>query len=356
MSGLTALISGVCGQDGTALAAFLLRKGYRVYGLARWEPEAAEARLPSYLLQHDCFSFLSGDVTDGLFLARLIDRLAPDEIYNLAAMSHVAESFETPMATAQINGLGVLNWLEALRLHDAGAAVRFYQASSSELFGDAPAPQSEATPFRPCSPYATAKLFAYWSVVNYREAYGLFASNGILFNHESPARSPDFVTSKIVQGAIRVLSGRGAEPLRLGNLDACRDWGHAADYVRGMWMILRHDRADDFVLGTGRTHSVRAFAEAVFAELGVRLLWQGEGAREIARDAVSGRVLIAVDPALFRPVDVPCLQADAAKAAAQLGWRPEKTFSDLVRDMVRAAQVSAEGGQECVSNVYVQAA
>ena len=272
-------------------------------------------------------------MTDGSALIRTLAEIRPDEIYNLAAQSHVRVSFDMPEYTANADAIGPLRLLEAMRLLNL-AGTRFYQASTSELYGKAAeVPQTETTPFHPCSPYGAAKLYAYWITVNYREAYGLFASNGILFNHESPVRGETFVTRKITR-AVAALQMGLQDCLYLGNLDALRDWGHARDYAEGMWRILQHDRAEDFVLATGRTHSVRDFCEAAFAETGTRLEWRGAGLDETGHDAATGRCLIRIDPTYFRPAEVDVLQGDAAKARALLGWTSRISFAQLVAEMV----------------------
>ena len=334
-----ALITGVTGQDGAYLAELLLAKGYVVHGIKRrsssfntsridhiyQDPHAAD---PSFILHF-------GDMTDATNLIRIVQSVRPDEIYNLAAQSHVQVSFETPEYTANADGLGPLRLLEAIRLLGM-TDCRFYQASTSELYGDAAEfPQTETTPFRPRSPYAAAKLYAYWMVVNYREAYGLHASNGILFNHESPVRGETFVTRKITRAVAAIHLGR-QDRLFLGNLDARRDWGHARDYVRGMWLIAQQDTPDDYVLATGQTRSVREFAERAFAEIGVTLAWRGAGIDEIGVDTASGQVRVQVDPRYFRPTEVDRLIGDASKAHQRLGWRHETDFDSLVTEMVRA--------------------
>lgn len=332
-----ALITGITGQDGAILAGFLLDKGYEVYGL----------RLYSATIDTERFSFIEnpqfhlhyGDLTDGGSLRRLIDDIGPDEVYNLGAQSHVKVSFEVPEATAQINGLGTLRLLEALR----GRDIRFYQAGSSEMFGNAPSPQNEETPFSPCSPYASAKLYAYWLVRNYRDAYGMHASNGILFNHESPLRGEQFVTRKIARAAAAIALGL-QDRLSVGNLDARRDWGHARDYVEGMWLMLQQDRPGDYVLATGQAHSVREFIEAAFACVGIPVGWQGAGLEEKGCGA-DGRVIVEVDPQFFRPNEVQALCGDSARARRELGWQPRVSFGELVAEMVRAELEALRGGQ-----------
>lgn len=287
-------------------------------------------RLNGAALGYPDFHLHYGDLSDGGNITRLVQSVQPDEIYNLGAQSHVGVSFDLPEQTADVNALGTLRILEAIRILGLQARTRFYQASSSEMFGNAPTPQNETTPFAPCSPYAAAKLYAYGMTQIYRKAYGFFSCNGILFNHESPLRGEKFVSRKIA----RAVAHR--EMLTLGNLDSCRDWGHAEDYVRGMWMILQHDVADDFVLATGKAHSVRDFVTAAFAHVGISVRWQGQGLAEQGICAENGRVLVRVDPALFRPVEVHCLIGDAGKARSILGWTPEISFSRLVAEMVDA--------------------
>ena len=335
----TALISGVTGQDGAYLASFLLRKGYAVHGVKRRSSLFNTARIDGLyedLHEKDPHFFLHyGDLTDASNLIRIIQQVQPDEIYNLAAQSHVKVSFETPEYTANSDALGTLRLLEAIRILGLEDHTRFYQASTSELFGKVrETPQSETTPFYPRSPYAAAKLYAYWITVNYREAYGIFASNGILFNHESELRGETFVTRKITRAAARIALGL-QERTWLGNLDAKRDWGHAEDYVEAMWRILQHDRPDDFVVATGETHSVREFASLAFREAGLELEWQGAGLDEKGVEAGTGRVLVEVDPRYFRPTEVEFLLGDPSKAERELGWKRRVSFEDLVRRMVR---------------------
>ena len=328
-----ALITGITGQDGAYLAELLIEKGYEVHGIkrrsssfnsARIEPQSSGRKLHLHY----------GDMTDSTNLIRIVQQVQPDEIYNLAAQSHVKVSFETPEYTANADAIGTLRLLEAMRILGLEGKTRFYQASTSELYGLVQAvPQSETTPFYPRSPYAAAKLYAYWITVNYREAYGLHASNGILFNHESPIRGETFVTRKITRAAAAIKLG-AQDRLYLGNLDAQRDWGHARDYVEGMWRIVQQDKADDFVLATGETHTVRVFAELAFAAVGITLEWQGEGVEEKGRCAESGRTLVEIDPRYFRPTEVDLLIGDASKAERLLGWRATTRFADLVREMV----------------------
>ena len=335
----TALISGVTGQDGAYLASFLLRKGYAVHGVKRRSSLFNTARIDGLyedLHEKDPHFFLHyGDLTDASNLIRIIQQVQPDEIYNLAAQSHVKVSFETPEYTANSDALGTLRLLEAIRILGLEDHTRFYQASTSELFGKVrETPQSETTPFYPRSPYAAAKLYAYWITVNYREAYGIFASNGILFNHESELRGETFVTRKITRAAARIALGL-QDRTWLGNLDAKRDWGHAEDYVEAMWRILQHDRPDDFVVATGETHSVREFASLAFKEAGLELEWHGKGLDEKGVEAGTGRVLVEVDPRYFRPTEVELLLGDPSKAERELGWKRRVSFEDLVRRMVR---------------------
>lgn len=335
----TALISGITGQDGAYLASFLLRKGYAVHGVKRHSSLFNTARIDGLyedLHEKDPHFFLHyGDLTDASNLIRIIQQVRPDEIYNLAAQSHVKVSFETPEYTANSDALGTLRLLEAIRILGLEDHTRFYQASTSELFGKVrETPQSETTPFYPRSPYAAAKLYAYWITVNYREAYGIFASNGILFNHESELRGETFVTRKITRAAARIALGL-QDRTWLGNLDAKRDWGHAEDYVEAMWRILQHDRPDDFVVATGETHSVREFASLAFKEAGLELEWHGKGLDEKGVEAGTGRVLVEVDPRYFRPTEVELLLGDPSKAERELGWKRRVSFEDLVRRMVR---------------------
>ena len=335
----TALISGITGQDGAYLASFLLRKGYAVHGVKRRSSLFNTARIDGLyedLHEKDPHFFLHyGDLTDASNLIRIIQQVRPDEIYNLAAQSHVKVSFETPEYTANSDALGTLRLLEAIRILGLEDHTRFYQASTSELFGKVrETPQSETTPFYPRSPYAAAKLYAYWITVNYREAYGIFASNGILFNHESELRGETFVTRKITRAAARIALGL-QDRTWLGNLDAKRDWGHAEDYVEAMWRILQHDRPDDFVVATGETHSVREFASLAFKEAGLELEWHGKGLDEKGVEVGTGRVLVEVDPRYFRPTEVELLLGDPSKAERELGWKRRVSFEDLVRRMVR---------------------
>lgn len=338
-----ALITGTTGQDGAYLADLLLRKGYVVHGIKRRSSSFNTSRVDHLLEQAENLPFYLhyGDLTDSMSLVRLIQSVQPTEIYNLGAQSHVMVSFETPEYTANADGTGALRLLESLRILGAERSVRFYQASTSELFGSSPPPQSETTAFHPRSPYAVAKLYAYWIVVNYREAYGIHASNGILFNHESPLRGETFVTRKITRAVASIAHGQQQEVF-LGNLDARRDWGHAADYVQGMWLMLQRDEPDDFVLATGEAHSVREFVETAFCEIGVDIAWRGEGAEEIGIDSRTGVTRVRIDPRYFRPTEVDYLLGDASKAHRLLGWKHSTTFQELVREMV---QIDLELGQ-----------
>ena len=333
-----ALITGIAGQDGAYLAAFLLDKGYEVHGLIRWDSDldALErlGRFAKLNLPMDKIHIHTGDITDPHSLLTLLYHLRPDEIYNLAAISHVAESFKTPTAAMETITKGTLNMLEAIKRLMPEA--RFYQASSSEMFGASPAPQNEQTPMNPQSPYGAAKLHAYHLTRIYRESYGLFAANGILFNHESPLRGADFVTQKIAQ-AVAAIDRGDQDSLTLGNLDACRDWGHARDYVEGMWMMLQHDEPDDTVLATGKDHTVRECAETAFAAIGLTLTWQGEGMNEIGIDQ-NGQTRVQISQEFFRPLELHHLCGDASKAKDILGWQPRTSFQDLIKEMVDASR------------------
>lgn len=329
MTGKTALITGVSGQDGALLAEFLLRKNYTVHGLRLYSATDDTQRLHN-LINDPKFHLHHGDMTDSGCLSWLLLNLRPQEIYNLAGQSHVGVSFAVPEATININTLGVCRLLEAARPLDG---VRLYQASSSEMFGNAPAPQTEDTPHRPCSPYGASKSCAYWLVRTYRDSYGLHASNGILFNHESAFRGEDFVTRKITRGVAAIEAGQ-LDRLRLGNLDARRDWGHARDYVEGMWLMLQQDEPDDYVLATREVRSVREFAEAAFSCIGIDIEWQGVGVDEKGIDAKTGKALVIVDPRFFRPNELHMLVGDASKAGRKLGWKPRIPFDGMVKDMV----------------------
>lgn len=336
----TALITGVTGQDGAYLAQLLLAKGYQVHGIKRRSSSFNTGRIDHiYQDPHESGAHLHlhyGDMTDSTNLIRIVQEVAPDEIYNLAAQSHVQVSFDTPEYTANADAVGTLRLLEAIKILGLQQKTRFYQASTSELYGLVQEiPQRETTPFYPRSPYAAAKLYGYWITVNYREAYGLFASNGILFNHESPIRGETFVTRKITRAVAAIHLGV-QEKLWLGNLDAQRDWGHARDYVEGMWRILQHDRPDDFVLATGQTQTVRLFVEKAFGHVGIELEWQGKGVEERGVCTKTGKVLVEVDPRYFRPTEVDLLIGDPAKAEAELGWKATTGFEELVTDMMTA--------------------
>lgn len=333
-----ALVTGITGQDGAYLARLLLEKGYIVHGIKRRSSSFNTGRIEDiYQDPHDPNPRLIlhyGDLTDSTNLIRIVQECQPNEIYNLAAQSHVQVSFETPEYTSNADGTGTLRLLEAIRLLGLHEKTRFYQASTSELYGLVQAvPQNEKTPFYPRSPYAAAKLYAYWIVVNYREGYGMHASNGILFNHESPLRGETFVTRKITRAAAAIHLGK-QDKLYLGNLDAQRDWGHAREYVRGMWMMLQQDQPDDYVLATGKTTSVRQFVEWAFEEVGVQLEWRGQGVEEKGYDIASGRCLVQVDPRYFRPTEVDLLLGDATKAKEQLGWVHETSARELVAEMM----------------------
>ena len=335
-----ALITGITGQDGAYLAEFLLNKGYTVHGMHRRSSLSNTGRI-DHLLQDphykDSKFFLHyGDLTDSSNVIRLIKNIEPDEIYNLGAQSHVQVSFETPEYTANSDGLGVLRILEAIRILGLEEKSKFYQASTSELFGKVrEVPQKETTPFYPRSPYSIAKLYAYWIAINYREAYNMFACNGILFNHESPLRGETFVTRKITIAISNIMKGL-QDKLYLGNLNAKRDWGFAGDYVEAMWLMLQQDEPDDYVVATGETHSVREFTELAFKEAGINLEWENEGVNEIGRDVNSGKVLVEVDPAFYRPTEVDLLIGDSSKAREKLGWKTKVSFEELVRMMIKS--------------------
>lgn len=336
----TALITGITGQDGAYLADFLLKKGYIVHGVKRRSSLFNTDRVDHlYKDQHEKdvhFVLHYGDLTDSTNLIRLVQETEPDEVYNLAAQSHVMVSFETPEYTANADAVGTLRLLEAIRILKMTEKTRFYQASTSELYGMVQeVPQNEKTPFYPRSPYGVAKLYAYWITKNYREAYNMFACNGILFNHESPLRGETFVTRKITRAAAKISLGL-QDKLYLGNIDAKRDWGHARDYVKGMWMMMQVDKPDDYVLATGETHSIRTFAELAFRHAGIELEWKGNGVDEKGIDKASGKTLIEVDPKYFRPTEVDLLVGDATKAHTELGWKHECCFEDLVKEMMVA--------------------
>ena len=336
----TALITGITGQDGAYLAELLLAKGYMVHGIKRRSSSFNTGRIDHlYEDPHEKGVKLKlhhGDMTDSTNLIRIVQETQPDEIYNLAAMSHVQVSFETPEYTANADGIGTLRLLEAIRLLNMTDKVRFYQASTSELYGWVrEIPQSETTPFYPRSPYAAAKLYAYWITVNYREGYGMHASNGILFNHESPLRGETFVTRKITRAVAAITLGL-QDTLYLGNMDAKRDWGHARDYVEGMWRILQQDTPDDYVLATGETRTVREFVELAFREVDIEIVWSGEGVDEVGRCAKTGKELVKVDPRYFRPTEVDILIGNPAKAKEKLGWSATVKLPELVAEMVRS--------------------
>ncbi len=353
----TALITGVTGQDGAYLSEFLLAKGYRVHGIKRRSSSFNTDRIDHlYQDPHDedpRFILHYGDLTDTSNLIRVLQEVQPDEVYNLGAQSHVAVSFETPEYTANTDAMGTLRILEAIRILGLEKKTRFYQASTSELFGKVvEIPQSETTPFYPRSPYAAAKLYAYWITVNYREAYGIYACNGILFNHESPIRGATFITRKITRGLSRVKLNL-QDRLYLGNLDAKRDWGHAKDYVEMQWLMLQQDKPEDFVIASGRQYSVRHFVEVTAAELGLDIAWEGSGVDEKGYDRKTGNCIVSIDPKYFRPTEVETLLGDPSRARRELGWTPKISFEEMVREMVQAdleiarrdALVSKEGYQ-----------
>ncbi len=335
-----AFITGITGQDGAYLAELLLKKDYIVHGLKRRSSSFNTGRIDhlyqdphvnkrNFILHH-------GDLTDSTNLIRIIQEIQPDEIYNLAAQSHVQVSFETPEYTANADGLGTLRILEAIRLLNMADKTKFYQASTSELYGMVQeVPQNEKTPFYPRSPYAVAKIYGYWITINYREAYNLYACNGILFNHESPVRGETFVTRKITRAVARILMGT-QERVYLGNLDAKRDWGHASDFVEGMWRILQQEVPEDFVLATGVTTTIREFTERAFAEVGITLEWSGNGVDETGRNAKSGNILVSIDPAYFRPTEVDLLIGGASKAREKLGWQPTCNLQQMIEEMIKA--------------------
>ena len=340
MADNTALITGATGQDGAYLAELLLDKGYEVHGVKRRSSSSNTGRVDDLCLdshEHNTrYHIHHGDLTDATSLIRLIQETKPSEIYNLGAQSHVRVSFEVPEYTADTNALGTLRLLEAMRILEIGDKSRFYQASTSEIFGNAGVPpHNESTPFAPRSPYGAAKLFAYWMTVNYRDGYNFHASNGILFNHESPIRGETFVTRKISRAVAAIELGK-QQCFHVGNLDAERDWGHARDYVEGMWMMLQQNEPDDYVLATGESHTVRQFIERAFAVVDREIDWSGSGQEEQGLDRADGNVLVAVDPRYFRPNEVDCIWGDASKAHTRLGWHPRTMFDDLVREMVEA--------------------
>ena len=332
-----ALITGITGQDGSYLSEFLLSKGYEVHGTIRRHSTSCTQRI-DHLIEDisikDRFFLHYGDLTDSCSLANLVKEVKPDEVYNLAAQSHVGVSFEVPEYTAEATGVSTIKLLEAIRQNKADC--KFYQASTSELFGGIPgtAPQSETTPFYPKSPYGAAKLYSYWITVNYREAYNIFACNGILFNHESPRRGEEFVTRKITIAVAKIMAGK-QEKLSLGNLNAKRDWGFAGDYVEGMWLMLQQDKPDDYVLATNETHTVREFVEAAFGEVGINIEWCNTGIDEKGYDSKTGKLLVDVNPKYFRPAEVELLLGDPSKAEKQLGWKRKVSFRELVKIMVK---------------------
>ena len=354
--GKVAFITGITGQDGAYLAELLLKKGYIVHGLKRRSSSFNTGRIDhlyqdphvskrNFILHH-------GDMTDSTNLIRIIQEIQPDEIYNLAAQSHVHVSFETPEYTANADGLGTLRILEAIRLLGMVEKTKFYQASTSELYGIAQeVPQNENTPFYPRSPYAVAKLYGYWITVNYREAYNMYACNGILFNHESPVRGETFVTRKITRAAVRISMGT-QEQVYLGNLDAKRDWGHAGDFVDGMWRMLQQEKPEDFVLATGVTTTIREFAERAFAEVGITLGWSGRGVDEVGRDTKTGNTVVSVDPTYFRPTEVDLLIGDASKARKKLGWKPTLDLQQMIEEMIAADLEEARKDQHLQSGGF----
>ncbi|MEY8218224.1 MAG: GDP-mannose 4,6-dehydratase [SAR324 cluster bacterium] len=354
--GKVAFITGITGQDGAYLAELLLKKGYIVHGLKRRSSSFNTGRIDhlyqdphvskrNFILHH-------GDLTDSTNLIRIIQEIQPDEIYNLAAQSHVHVSFETPEYTANADGLGTLRILEAIRLLGMVEKTKFYQASTSELYGIAQeVPQNENTPFYPRSPYAVAKLYGYWITVNYREAYNMYACNGILFNHESPVRGETFVTRKITRAAVRISMGT-QEQVYLGNLDAKRDWGHAGDFVDGMWRMLQQEKPEDFVLATGVTTTIREFAERAFAEVGITLGWSGRGVDEVGRDTKTGNTVVSVDPTYFRPTEVDLLIGDATKARKKLGWKPTLDLQQMIEEMIAADLEEARKDQHLQSGGF----
>ena len=353
-----ALITGITGQDGAYLAEFLLKKGYQVHGIKRRSSSFNTERIDHlYTDQHDISdntSYLTlhyGDLSDSMSLVRIIQQIQPDEIYNLGAQSHVAVSFESPEYTADTVGLGALRILEAIRILGLEKKTRYYQASTSELYGKVQEiPQTETTPFYPRSPYAAAKLYAYWITINYREAYGIYACNGILFNHESPIRGETFVTRKITRALARIKLGL-QECLYLGNLDAKRDWGHAKDYVEMQWLMLQQEQPEDYTISTGEQHTVREFIEVAAQELNINIKWEGSGINE--KGSWKGSTIISVDPYYFRPTEVETLLGDSTKAKKKLGWSPKTTFIELVKEMVEADLREAERDHMCQKNGYL---
>jgi GDPmannose 4,6-dehydratase len=327
-----AFITGVTGQDGSYLAELLLAKGYEVHAILRRASVFTTQRIEK-IMTHEKFFTYHGDLSDSSNLHRLITKIQPDEVYNLGAQSHVAVSFEVPEYTAEVDGVGTIRLLDAIR--DSGVNTKFYQASTSELFGGLPgtAPQSESTPFYPKSPYGAAKLYSYWVTVNYRESYGLYACNGILFNHESPRRGETFVTKKITKAVANIKKGKQKQ-LRLGNLDSKRDWGHAKEYVEAMWLMLQQEQPDDYVIATGKTYTIRQFVEFAFEEIGIEIKWKGTGVDEIGYDATTGDRLVIVDPKYFRPAEVELLHGDPSKAKEKLDWEAKIDVKELCKMMV----------------------
>ena len=332
----TALITGITGQDGSYLAELLLEKNYKVHGLIRRNSTSDGTDRINHLLKLPTITLHYGDMTDFACIAQLIKDIQPDEIYNLAAQSHVKVSFSNALYTADANGLGTLRILEAIKLLGMEKTTRFYQAATSEMFGEVQSiPQREDTPFYPRSPYGVAKLYAHWITKNYREAYGMFACSGILFNHESPRRGETFVTRKITKTLAEIRNGKRIIPLELGNLDAKRDWGHAKDYVEAMWLMLQQEEPEDFVIATGQQHTVREFVDAAFEYMGYSIEWVGEGLKEIAKDYSTGEVLVKINPEFYRPSEVDSLVGDCTKAKDKLGWKHHYSFTQLVEEMCK---------------------
>ena len=332
----TALITGITGQDGSYLAELLLEKNYKVHGLIRRNSTSDGTDRINHLLKFPTITLHYGDMTDFACLAQLIKDIQPDEIYNLAAQSHVKVSFSNALYTADANGLGTLRILEAIKLLGLEKTTRFYQAATSEMFGEVQSiPQREDTPFYPRSPYGVAKLYAHWITKNYREAYGIFACSGILFNHESPRRGETFVTRKITKTLAEIRNGKRILPLELGNLDAKRDWGHAKDYVEAMWLMLQQEEPEDFVIATGQQHTVREFVDAAFDYMGYTIEWVGEGLKEVAKDYGTGEVLVKINPEFYRPAEVDSLVGDCTKAKETLGWKHNYSFTQLVEEMCK---------------------
>jgi len=332
----TALITGITGQDGSYLAELLLEKNYRVHGLIRRNSTSDGTDRINHLLKLPTITLHYGDMTDFACIAQLIKDIQPDEIYNLAAQSHVKVSFSNALYTADANGLGTLRILEAIKLLGMEKTTRFYQAATSEMFGEVQSiPQREDTPFYPRSPYGVAKLYAHWITKNYREAYGMFACSGILFNHESPRRGETFVTRKITKTLAEIRNGKRIIPLELGNLDAKRDWGHAKDYVEAMWLMLQQEEPEDFVIATGQQHTVREFVDAAFDYMGYSIEWVGEGLKEVAKDYGTGEVLVTINPEFYRPAEVDSLVGDCTKAKETLGWKHNYSFTQLVEEMCK---------------------